>query len=159
MRSHICTITNTNTKIMQVAEVKLSYKRLAPHKGAPITSPKMSYEILRSDWDNIDYIESFKVMYLDHRNNVLAVHEISRGGTAGVLVDAKIVFQGALLIHASNIILAHNHPSGDTRPSQMDIGLTQKLAKAAKYLDLEVLDHIILTSEGFLSLADEGYLL
>lgn len=140
----------------KVSEVQLKYKRMAPHTGARITSSSIAADIFRSDWEDIDYIETFKVLYLDRRNNVLAVHRISTGGTAGVIVDAKIIFQGALLIHASHIILAHNHPSGDTAPSNVDIQLTKKLMTAAKYLDLEVLDHIIISSEGYTSLADTG---
>ncbi len=83
---------------------------------------------------------------------------ISIGGQAGTVVDPKVIFQIALKANASNIILAHNHPSGNTKPSDNDLRLTTKMENAGKFLDLPILDHIIITSEEHLSFADEGYL-
>jgi len=77
------------------------------------------------------------------------------GGTSGTIVDPKVVFIAALKMNASHIILVHNHPSGNLKPSHADLELTRKLREAGKYLDLEVIDHIILTKEGYRSFADE----
>ncbi len=81
---------------------------------------------------------------------------ISSGGRAGTVVDAKLVFGRALELKASSIILAHNHPSTNLQPSQADIELTKKLYQAGKQLDLPLLDHLIITEQGYYSFADEG---
>jgi DNA repair protein RadC len=81
---------------------------------------------------------------------------ISKGGQAGTIVDSKIVFKAALENNAANIILTHNHPSGNLRPSHEDISLTKKLVAAGKLMDIGVLDHVIITDDAFFSMADEG---
>jgi DNA repair protein RadC len=91
-------------------------------------------------------------------NKVLGVVEISTGGTAGTYVDAKLVFAAALKSNCQTIILAHNHPSGYLQPSLEDEGLTQRLVEIGHLLSLPILDHIILTSEGYYSFADDGKL-
>jgi len=83
-------------------------------------------------------------------------YRVSEGGTAGTVVDAKIIFSIALKCHACGIMMAHNHPSGNTTPSVQDVDLTKKLISGGKLLEICVLDHLILTSEKFLSFADEG---
>ena len=81
---------------------------------------------------------------------------ISKGGRAGTIADPKIIFQIALEHQASSLILTHNHPSGNTAPSQADILLTRKLCSAGKMLDLSILDHLIFTDSAYFSFADEG---
>ena len=80
--------------------------------------------------------------------------QLSKGGITGTLVDVRIVFKNALLLGAVAIILAHNHPSGTLKPSQADKNLTNKLKIAGEYLDVKVLDHIILTNTGYFSFSD-----
>ena len=80
--------------------------------------------------------------------------QISSGGLTGTVCDPKIIFQYALQTNASGIILAHNHPSGNLQPSQADIQITEKVREAGKLLDIALLDHLILTGEGFYSLTD-----
>lgn len=105
----------------------------------------------------IDMFESFHILILNRANIVIGCATISQGGVAGTVVDPKIVFSVALGIPgACSIILAHNHPSGNTRPSQADIDITRKLKSAGDMLDIMVLDHIIVTSDDHYSFADNG---
>jgi DNA repair protein RadC len=103
-----------------------------------------------------NFVEEFKIMLLSRHNRVLGLVDISLGGTAGTMADPKVIFAAAIKGNASGIILAHNHPSGNLRPSQADIDLTRKIKTGGQILDIGVLDHIILTSEGFFSFTDEG---
>jgi len=122
-----------------------------------INSSKDVVEVLRSVWsDQIEYREEFAVICLNRANKVLGYSVISSGGMAGTVADPKVIFQIALKSNASSIILAHNHPSGNIQPSESDINLTKKMKQAGELLDLPVLDHVILTSETYYSLADEG---
>lgn len=100
--------------------------------------------------------EEFWILLLNRANLVLDRIQLSQGGTSGTVVDAKMVFRAALEGQASGIILVHNHPSGSLRPSQQDIDLTKKLKAAGKTLDLNILDHLIVTDRGYYSFADEG---
>lgn len=102
--------------------------------------------------------ESFWVLLLDRGNRMKGAVQVSRGGIHGTVADPKIIFGVALRTLSSGIVLAHNHPSGQMRPSQEDIHLTRKLSEGAKLLDLCVQDHIILGIDGFYSFADNGQL-
>jgi DNA repair protein RadC len=95
-------------------------------------------------------------LLLNRGNQVLGVYSMSKGGVSGTIVDAKLVFSVALKCNASSIIIAHNHPSGSLTPSEADKRLTQKLKKASQYLDIVLLDHIIVTKEDFYSFSDNG---
>lgn len=95
-------------------------------------------------------------MILNRAQKVLGICEISQGGSSGTVADPKIIFALALKANASGIIVSHNHPSGNLRPSQADIDLTKKLKEGGKFLELQLLDHVIVTSEGYYSFADEG---
>lgn len=102
--------------------------------------------------------EEFWVVLLNRANKIISRHLVSKGGQAGTIADPKIIFNIALENHAASIILSHNHPSGNLKPSQADFELTRKLKAAGQFLDIPVLDHLIITDQGFLSFADEGYL-
>lgn len=143
-----------------LAEIKITYRNKQKFSEMrKISCSKDVVEVLRSVWsDQLEYREEFAVICLNRANKVLGYSFISSGGLAGTVVDAKVVFQIALKSNASSIILAHNHPSGNTQPSDSDIKLTMRLKEAGKYLDLPVLDHVILTSETYYSLADEGHI-
>ena len=88
----------------------------------------------------------------------MAREKISMGGVAGTVVDAKVIFKKALEVLASSMILCHNHPSGNLKPSQADLDITRKLKKAGENLEISVLDHLIISERGFYSFADEGIL-
>ena len=99
---------------------------------------------------------SYSYLFLNRANKALGVSLISKGGMAETVMDVKIILQTALKVHASGIILSHNHPSGNLRPSEPDKQITSKIKEACKVLDLHLLDHIILTEESYYSFADEG---
>ena len=97
-------------------------------------------------------------MYLNNSNKILEKFQISKGGITGTLVDVRISLKKALEIGAVSLILTHNHPSGNLRPSEADKQLTQKLKTAAESLDIKILDHIIVTEKSYFSFADDGIL-
>lgn len=122
-----------------------------------ITNSDDSYNFIKQFYsDDIEIYESFFILLLDRANNTTGYAKISQGGVAGTIVDPKIIAKYAVDFLASGIILAHNHPSGNTVPSIQDREMTSKLKNAMKLLDIEVLDHIILTSEDYYSFADNG---
>ena len=100
--------------------------------------------------------EEFWILMLNRGNQVLKRVQVSQGGVAGTVVDAKIIFKRALEIPASAIILCHNHPSGNLRPSMPDIEITKKIKTGAELIDIKVLDHLIVSERGYFSFADEG---
>ena len=142
----------------KVTEIRLSYQSKVKAADRPqIRSSQDAYSILIERWEQIELVEEFKILLLDRSNRVMAYYPVSRGGLAGTVVDAKMVFAAALKGRASSLILAHNHPSGSLQPSKNDIALTKKLKQAGEMLDIVVLDHLILTPyDGFYSFADEG---
>ncbi len=103
-------------------------------------------------------VEQFWIILLNRANAIIKVHNISQGGLSGTVADPKTIFKEALDKLASSIILVHNHPSGNLRPSEADIRLTKKLKEAGQTLDLPVLDHLIFTDQAYFSFADEGIL-
>ena len=149
------------TTDFKVAEVQLSYKNSVPYrKRTKIANAKDAYKVLlkiHSD-DTIDYTETFRVIYLNQANHILGCRTISEGGLTSTQGDVRTILQGALLTNAVAIILAHNHPSGNVKPSLSDVKITNQITKAAKLLDISVLDHIIYTRENCYSFADDGEL-
>ena len=142
-----------------VAEVALSYRNSVPYdQRTKITGAKDAYRILRKlhDDSTIDYTETFKVLYLNQANHVLGYKIVSEGGLTSTYSDIRTIMQGALLTNAVSMIIAHNHPSGNVTPSEKDIQITSQINKAAKLLDLQLLDHIIYTRETYFSFADDG---
>ncbi len=140
-----------------IKEIRVSYSSGANNK-VKINNSKDSYELLLSCWNlhTIELQEEFKVLLLNRNNQVLGIYPLSKGGVSGTVVDAKLVFSVALKCNASNLIIAHNHPSGNLNPSEADKSLTLKLKEAGKYLDINVLDHIVLSTQGYYSFADES---
>jgi DNA repair protein RadC len=100
--------------------------------------------------------EEFWVLFLDRANNILDKTRVSQGGVSGTVIDIRLILKQAIEKLASSIILVHNHPSGNLTPSQADIDITRKAAKAADLVDMKVLDHVIITQNGFKSFADDG---
>ncbi len=143
----------------KVAEVELVYKTKVKASERPlIKTPKDSYEILLQVWDQnkIEFQEEFKVLLLNRANRVIGVYEVSKGGMTGTVADPRLILAAAIKSLSVSIILCHNHPSGNLKPSRADEELTQKIKEAARYHDIKVLDHVIITSEGYYSFADEG---
>ena len=119
-----------------------------------ITSSADAYNCVYGTMEDLGH-EVFKVIMLNRNNKVTKIETISVGGVAGTVVDPKIVFKRALDAQAS-IILCHNHPSGNLKPSQADLDLTKRLCAAGKTLDVNVLDHLIISDQGYFSFLDEG---
>ena len=149
------------TDFIQVSEVELVYKSKVKATERPrVKSSKEVYELLLKSWDEskIEYVEQFKILLLNRANRVLGIFEASTGGLTGTIADPRIIFTAALKVNATSIILAHNHPSGNTKPSRADQEQTKKIKEGGHLLEIEVLDHLIISTEGYYSFADEGIL-
>lgn len=140
------------------SEITINYKQVTPFTELPeISTSDEVYNLFKKYWsEQMSYREEFVILLLNRANRVIGFTKISEGGTAGTIVDPKMVFQAALKSNATSIILGHNHPSGNLKPSQADLNITQKLVNAGKFLDLNILDHLILTEKGYYSFADSG---
>jgi DNA repair protein RadC len=147
---------------MKVPEIKISYKmdKVKPSELYKVTSSQNGYDALRQifDADTFGWTEEAIVLCLNRANKVVGFYKLSSGGVAGTIMDPKVVFTVALNCGASSIILSHNHPSGNLQPSQEDKNVTEKIKAGGKLLDITLLDHIIVTEEGYFSFADEGLL-
>ena len=143
----------------RISEIEIIYKPQKYSVGV-VANSLQAEAVFRNFWNanTIEYFEEFKVMYLDRMRHVLGVYTHTQGGLAGTMCDVRMIFQGALKANAQSIILAHNHPSGNLEPSEMDKELTRKLKEAGKLLDIPIIDHLILTDCNYVSLADNGYL-
>ncbi|QNR24813.1 RadC family protein [Croceimicrobium hydrocarbonivorans] len=122
-----------------------------------VSSSSDAYSVLKSKLSDLRH-EEFWVLFLNNRNQVLAQQRISKGGLSGTTADPREVFQIALRLQSTGIILAHNHPSGALRPSASDDRLTQQMKAAGELLVIKVLDHLIITESGYFSYSDEGEL-
>lgn len=143
----------------RVAEVELVYKTKVKASERPlIKDSKDIHNVLKQIWDEnkIEMVEEFKVLFLNRANRVIGVYDASSGGITGTVADPRLILAAALKSLAISIVLSHNHPSGSFKPSRADEELTIKIKEAAKYHDIRVIDHIIITAEGYYSFADEG---
>ena len=147
------------SSLYQVSEIELVYKtKIKVSERPKIKSSSDAYEIFKQSWDDnkIECVEQFKVMLLNRANKVLGIYEVSTGGISGTVADIRLIFAATLKTNSSSLILAHNHPSSNTKPSDADIQLTRKIKEAGKLMDIKVLDHLIITTENYCSLSDEG---
>ncbi|MDQ3143224.1 MAG: DNA repair protein RadC [Bacteroidota bacterium] len=122
-----------------------------------ITCSKDSYAVIKSRIENLAH-EEFWVLFLNRANKLIHHENISSGGISGTVVDVRMVFRRALDLQATGIVLSHNHPSGNIKPSTQDIELTNKIKIAGTYLDITLIDHIIIGERNYYSFADEGIL-
>lgn len=145
----------------RLSEIELTYRPSLKFSEQPkITSSKDAYEVLKKSWDEnkISFVEQFKIALLSRANAVIGIVEISTGGITGTVADVRLIIAAAIKSNAVALIIAHNHPSGNCKPSQADLDLTKKIVGASKLFDLELLDHLIITDESYLSMAEEGLL-
>lgn len=154
---------NVNVKVKTLRAYKLVADRARSFKEElpRVMNSKDIYELLTSsiyDPDEVDVTESFYAIFLDPSNGVKGYIKVSSGGVTKVIADPRIIFCSALKCLASGIIISHNHPSGVPRPSNDDRVLTQKLSAGAKLLDICLVDHIIVGSNGYYSFRDNGEL-
>lgn len=130
-------------------------------------SELLSKTIVRTSGEIANYLkailkdythEVFAVVFLNRANKIISFQIISTGGLTGTVADPRVILKKAIEAEACSIVLSHNHPSGSLKPSRADEDLTQKIRIAATYLDIKVVDHIIVSDEGYFSFADEGLL-
>ena len=142
-----------------VSEIEIVYRtKIKCSDRMKIVCSKDAYNLLKSTYRSgtIEHKEHFKILLLNRANKVIGYTSISEGGINYTVVVVRIILQMAILCNASSIILAHNHPSGNLKPSSDDIKLTENIINAAKLMNMQVSDHIILSEEDYYSFADEG---
>lgn len=143
--------------IVAALELGRRRKESDPEEKPKISSSRDAFDLLKSDLMDLPK-EEFWVLCLNRANRLMKKKRVSEGGVSGTVADPKIIFKLALDELASGIIVAHNHPSGNLQPSQNDIDLTKKLKEAGKFLEISLLDHVIVANQKYLSFADEGML-
>ena len=126
-----------------------------PLQKNQVSSSGDAYDLLQAQMRDLT-CEAFWIILLDRRSKIIAIEEIHIGGMSAMVVDPKVIFQRALERKASAVILAHNHPSGSPNPSLEDTRLTEKVKLAGTYIDIKVLDHIIIGEGSYYSFADDG---
>lgn len=146
-----------------VSEIDIVYKKKVTCKVSErpqINSSDDTYQLLMHYWnqDKIELIEEFKVLFLNRSNRVMQIMHVSSGGMTGTVADPRVIISVALRIGACSMVLAHNHPSGSLKPSKQDEDITYKLNQAVKYFDIKILDHLIVSTDGYYSFTDEGML-
>ena len=140
----------------QVTEITINYSpKVKNADRTKIAGSQDVYEIAVNNWSEINIRESMKVLLMN-RANVLGIYELSKGGITGTVVDIRLLFAAALKSLACNVILIHNHPSGNVKPSVADINITNKVKEAGKLVDILVLDHLIISEDSYFSFSDEG---
>ena len=141
-----------------VSALELGRRRKTDHnKQDKISSSVDVYELMKPELSDLPH-EEFWLLLLSRANKVIKKQSISQGGVSGTVADPKLIFGHALSHLASGIILVHNHPSGNTKPSEADKRLTSQMSEAGKLLEITVLDHVIFTDSGYFSFADESLL-
>jgi len=143
-----------------VSEIKVSYtNEIKPSERFQIRNSQDICEVLRSRYDScMEHHEEIWAVYMNNQHKVLGVSKISQGGLSEATCDPKLILQIALKANASSIIISHNHPSGNPKPSSADDRLTRKLQDGCKFLDIQLCDHVIVSPENFYSYADDGKL-
>jgi len=151
------------TQIMEIPEIQIRVRWSKKVLKEDLIIIRKSEDIARClrevfNQDTFGWTEEFIILCLNKANVVTGFRKISSGGMTGTVADPKVIFTVALNVLATSIILAHNHPSGNLKPSRADEELTEKIKQAGKFLDIAVLDHIILSEHGYFSFSDEGLL-
>lgn len=151
------------TKQNNIPEILISVsfdKTIKKSELIKITSANDAYQVFKRvfNTDTFDWREEFIMLCVNNSNKVVGFYKISSGGMTGTVVDVRMIFTIALQCLATGIIIAHNHPSGTLIPSESDKAITKKIKEAGNYLDIKVLDHLIITDESFFSFANDGLL-
>lgn len=149
--------------IYDIPEIKISVsfdKNLKKSELIKITSANDAYQIFKRVFnaDTFDWCEEVVMLCVNNSSKVVGFYKVSSGGMTGTVIDVRMIFTTALQCLATGIIIAHNHPSGTLQPSEADINITKKLKEAGQFLDIKVMDHLIITDENFYSFANEGIL-
>lgn len=138
-------------------EIQISYKNTntLQHK---ITSSAEAYALLKNNWngDHLELLEEVKILYLNQSNMVLGIYNHSKGGINQSIVDVRHIFSIALLCNSTGLIIAHNHPSGNLKPSKDDLDITKRIKEIGKLHTIQLLDHLIITKDSYYSFSDNG---
>lgn len=143
--------------IVAALELGRRRKEQEPEEKPKINSSRDAFNLIKGDLMDLSH-EEFWVLLLNRSNRVVKKKRVSEGGVAGTVADPKIIYRLALEELASGIIVAHNHPSGNLAASTSDVELTRKLKEAGKFLEIQLLDHLIIANNKYYSFADEGHL-
>ena len=139
----------TNISTLQLKKIQTDFPNIK------ISNSKQSSDFIRQFYgDDIGIFESFYILLLNQSMTTIAYQKISQGGVSGTVVDVRLIAKYAVGCLASHVILAHNHPGGTLKPSKQDLLITKKTVDGLKLLDIHVLDHVILTEDGYYSFAD-----
>lgn len=152
------TLTIDFDNLCLVGELHMTYKSKFVPQETMNQSIKI-YDYLKEIWpDTMEHAETFFVVFLNRANKCMGHYLVGRGGMTGTVADIRIIFQAALMAHCTSIVLAHNHPSGNLTPSESDLQLTARAIDAGKTLDIKVVDHLIMSKEGYYSFTDRGHI-
>lgn len=144
---------------MIVSEMEVTYNPTIKVKDrSNVRCSRDAYNIMKDIFPSLNHKEYFYIICLSRRNSAIAFHQISSGGISGTVTDRRLIFQDALLSNATGIVLCHNHPSGNIKPSEADIKITKEIKQAGEFLNIDILDHIILSEDSYYSFADNGFL-
>jgi DNA repair protein RadC len=148
----------TNDSIGLITEIELVYNPRNIKDKLIISTSEDAYKIFIAQWNlnKISLMEEFKLLLLNRANQVLGCVHLSSGGITGTVVDPRLVLVAAIKSASCAIILCHNHPSGNLKPSNADENLTDKLKQACQYHEISLLDHLVISKESYFSFADEG---
>ncbi len=149
------------TQQTTISEVSLIYKSKVKASDRPqVKCSRDAYSIFMENWnpDIIEFLEEFKILLMNRSSSVLGILEISKGGISGTVTDVRVIFQAAIKGNASGIICGHNHLSGNLNPSESDTRLTHKIKEAGNLMDIQLLDHLIISEKDYYSYADNGSL-
>jgi DNA repair protein RadC len=140
-----------------ISEIQLKYSPFKSPK-TKINNSNDAFICLKVNWnlDTIELQEEFKILLLNRANEILGIHTLSKGGMTGTLVDIRLLFAVVIKSAACSFIMCHNHPSGNLKPSEADKRLFRKITQAAEFLDIQVLDNLIISKTGYCSFTDEG---
>jgi len=148
------------TQQTTISEERLVYRtKVKASERLQVKCSKDPVDIFMENWDldSIEHIEESKLMLLTRSNKVLGIASISKGGISGTVTDVRLILQYAIKANASGIIICHNHPSGNVQPSESDIAITRKIKESGIVMDIQILDHLKVVSEGnYYSMGDEG---
>ena len=141
----------------KLPEITLKYKSGDVNR-LKIKNSKSAFNVLKKlyDSDTINYCETVIVLFLNKANNTISWIKLNQGGMTGTIIDTRMLFSAALNCGATSFILSHNHPSGNVKPSESDKKITKKIKEAGIIMDIEMIDHIIVSNKVFFSFADNG---
>lgn len=154
-------ILSTNKEFFSNVSESIAKYNINKLNNAPkISNSKDSFDLFLNEYNGDIYdTERFYVMYLNNNNSIINIVQLSSGGITGTVVDVRLLFRHAFICKATSILLCHNHPSGSNKPSNADKDLTTKIKNASKFLDINLLDHIIISSDKcYYSFSDERVL-